>query len=503
MHSTKRQRQIDATLYDIVWYLYLLHKSGATQTSAVRSLASNAKSLGPAADEFFQVIVDTDSCGCSMFDALERLAKTTPSEKLRLFLSGYIAAVRTSGSAIQYLEETLSSLKSEKQAMEKKYLSSLSIAAEVYMTLFVAAPLFVVITCMVMGLIAGFTPAVPALLMFIVFPLGSICFIIFLDTMDKSVKLEHMKISDESNIISYRKVNEFIDESELFEKIRELSRISKIQDIASSPIKFFMEKPLMILALSAPVSILFSLLPIFSPHLKVVVIFLGTFVPFAIFFSLKEKHDLVVDHAMPNFFQRMADATFRGVPLANAVHLASAEDKSRMAREFYRLSSNISFGDSVIYALAEMASRVKRVTVDRAVIVIRETSKFAVDASETLKLLSLEERERLTVTETRKSEMSMYVTVIYLAFAVYLVVMIIMITVFLDVMSTASSSALGVAQFPLDVYREILLWSVLIHGVSSGFAAGKMSCGSIYAGVKHACILFGAGAFVFFVLGIM
>ena len=45
----RSKRRIDATLFDAVQYLYILHKSGASQYEAVKSLSENSEYFGDAA----------------------------------------------------------------------------------------------------------------------------------------------------------------------------------------------------------------------------------------------------------------------------------------------------------------------------------------------------------------------------------------------------------------------------------------------------------------------
>ena len=52
----RSKRRIDAALFDAVQYLYILHKSGASQYEAIKSLSENSEYFGDAAREFSQVI---------------------------------------------------------------------------------------------------------------------------------------------------------------------------------------------------------------------------------------------------------------------------------------------------------------------------------------------------------------------------------------------------------------------------------------------------------------
>ena len=91
--------------------------------------------------------------------------------------------------------------------------------------------------------------------------------------------------------------------------------------------------------------------------------------------------------------------------------------------------------------------------------------------------------------------MSLYTAVIYLAYCVFVFVAVILLTVFLPAMSAA--------EFSGELYETALINAVLIQGICSGLAAGKMGEGAVLAGVKHACVLFAAGMLVFFATGIL
>ena len=75
----RSKRRIDATLPDAVQYLYILHKSGANQYEAVKSLSENAAYFGDAAAEFSRVISDTE-LGIGIHEALNHLSLDTPSK---------------------------------------------------------------------------------------------------------------------------------------------------------------------------------------------------------------------------------------------------------------------------------------------------------------------------------------------------------------------------------------------------------------------------------------
>jgi flagellar protein FlaJ len=134
-------------------------------------------------------------------------------------------------------------------------------------------------------------------------------------------------------------------------------------------------------------------------------------------------------------------------------------------------------------------------SVNRIVVLIKESGRFSSDASDMLSLTASEEKMRFLASENRRNSMSMYTVIMYLAYFVFLFVTVVMLTVFLEAMSVTS--------VPTEIYETLLVNAVLIHGICSGLAAGKLAEESVFAGVKHACIMFAAGTAVFSSLGIV
>ncbi len=170
------------------------------------------------------------------------------------------------------------------------------------------------------------------------------------------------------------------------------------------------------------------------------------------------------------------------------------------------------WGERVSIAIRRFSERLKLLSVDRMVILISETEHFTSNISNTLFLLYHEAKDALTLKHERKSDMSVYVVIVYMAFAVFAFVQVIMSAVFLEIMmetgalTTSASTATGVAGigggFPAELYRLIITHSVLIHGVCSGLVAGKMGEGSILAGIKHSCIMLALGVITFLLVDI-
>ncbi|MDO5846578.1 MAG: type II secretion system F family protein, partial [Methanocorpusculum sp.] len=198
--------------------------------------------------------------------------------------------------------------------------------------------------------------------------------------------------------------------------------------------------------------------------------------------------------------------------LARAIQMASEEGKSYIRNEIQMLYRDTEWGTKVSLAIQRFSTRMKLLAVDRMVILISETEHFTNNISNTLFLLYHEAKDSLALANERRSDMSVYVVIVYMAFAVFVFVQVIMVAIFLDIMMdagslSASTAAAGGASigggFPAELYKIIITHSVLVHGVCSGLVAGKMGEGSIYAGMRHASIMLGLGAITFFVVDLL
>jgi flagellar protein FlaJ len=95
-----------------------------------------------------------------------------------------------------------------------------------------------------------------------------------------------------------------------------------------------------------------------------------------------------------------------------------------------------------------------------------------------------------------------YLIVIYLSFAVFLLVLYVFATMFLPQIPASSSSYSGSGMRTISAnikeYTRLFMHASVIQGFFSGIIAGQMMGESIYDGLKHSMIMI-AIAYVFFV----
>ncbi|MEK8074124.1 type II secretion system F family protein [Rhodococcoides navarretei] len=87
------------------------------------------------------------------------VAETTPSERLRIFLENFIDIYKGGGNVLDYLKAKSDQFFSEKERLYTLYSESMQIIAEIYLALFIVAPLFFLIVLVVFSMIGSSTLA--------------------------------------------------------------------------------------------------------------------------------------------------------------------------------------------------------------------------------------------------------------------------------------------------------------------------------------------------------
>lgn len=527
LEMRSRKRFIEASLYDMISFMYALHHCGATLYASVHSIAKYADFYGDAAKEFRQVVSDMDFCGYDQFTAIQRLADTTPSDKLRFFLSELSSTYRSIGNAEVFLHGKLQEMQKESEVAQRSYLSSLGAIAEMYITLFVAGPLFVVIVIMVIGLISGSDPMILAIVVYLMLPIGTVIFLLLLDALGQTYIIKRVQMP-RSTVPLYPQltvVESEVDETPLFEKLRKYDKRLKYMEFIRHPRLAIREEPSLVFVFSIPLSLItgvilyFSTVKVFfNPYMiyqwgmavddVVVVMLFVALMPYAVSYRNYVRRIDKVEGALPDFCRQLSSLVKYNMTLTHAIELTAQEGKSYIQEDIRILSRDLLWGEKLSSALKRFADRMKNLSVDRLVILLSQTEHFTNDLSLTIDLQYHEAKNRESLKRERKSDMGVYIVIVFMAFAVFVFVQVIMSEVFLNIMMENSealsylSSSSG-SGFPAQTYQMIIYHSILIHGFCSGLVAGMMGTGSIKGGIQYSCIMLALGAIAFILISMV
>jgi len=175
--AIRRSKNIDQNLPYALGFIAAMASAGVPPHEIFVSL-SKQKAYGEIRNEAIRIAKDIKLLGLDMISALRRAAEKTPSARFRDFLQGAIITIATGGSLKLYFMEKAEQYMRENRIEQKRFLDSLGVMAEAYVTVAVAGPLLIMVVIPLLIIISQSPSHLPLLYMFVglIFPLIHICF---------------------------------------------------------------------------------------------------------------------------------------------------------------------------------------------------------------------------------------------------------------------------------------------------------------------------------------
>ncbi|HDN95892.1 MAG TPA: secretion system protein [Thermoplasmatales archaeon] len=182
--ANRRRKDIDAKLPYALNFIAAMATAGILPSEIFKSLAEQPV-YGEVHKEAAWIYRDIEIFSIDIITALRNAANRTPSIKFQEFLQGAITTITSGGDLKKYFMAKADEYMRENRRTQKEFLQTLGVLAESYVTVVVAAPLFLIIILSVMSLFGG--PANTALILyfiaFIMLPLANIGFAVAIQSM--------------------------------------------------------------------------------------------------------------------------------------------------------------------------------------------------------------------------------------------------------------------------------------------------------------------------------
>jgi|SRR3989338_4237989 len=219
--------------------------------------------------------------------------------------------------------------------------------------------------------------------------------------------------------------------------------------------------------------------------------------PFLIGLMIEGRAEREKSEEFLDFTRSLAESVKTGTPIGKSIINISNKEFGVLTPHIRKLANQIALGIPTSRALETFSSDVNNVVVKRAVSLIREAENAGgnIDSILDSTAESIYEIEKLK--RERKAAISTLVVQGYIIFLIFLVIMLIMQFKILPL--TAGASGLGNLEAlekgtqgssfsPKELTRP-LLYLLLVQGFFAGLTIGKISEGSLKAGVKHSIVL--------------
>ncbi|MFW6038070.1 MAG: type II secretion system F family protein [Candidatus Saliniplasma sp.] len=233
------------------------------------------------------------------------------------------------------------------------------------------------------------------------------------------------------------------------------------------------------------------------------------FGPFGFYVSYKQNEIKQIERRLPDFLRDVAEAGRFGMTLADAIVVSASGRYGKMTPEIKKMAAQIDWGIPASQALELFSERVDTPLVNRVVAIIIKAHDAGGNVADVLSMVSKDTKQVHLSEDEQSIAMTSYLAVIYISFAVFIVVIIILNTQFLAQMAEAGSQLEGDEVEDVDQMAEaegmgggaeirteiiptirfIFTLAVFAHSIGDGLVAGVLQTGRIAEGMKHTFVL--------------
>ena len=210
-----------------------------------------------------------------------------------------------------------------------------------------------------------------------------------------------------------------------------------------------------------------------------------------------------IDKNLPLFLLALSSAVQSGANLIRAIETTADRNMGALTPELKNLRANISWGMPIEDAFENFGNRMGTKTSKRVVVLLEMALKIGGDIRSNLEMIQKHVTQLQNLDKERKSSLAPYTYTIYISFAVFIGIAVILSSQFFSEFETvqellmdtpgASTQAGGmfssISSMDIEALNTILFNMAIIEAVFGGLAAGKIGAGSYVAGIKHIIVM--------------
>ena len=524
LQSDIRQACIDKSMLPAVTYMYALTKGGMSIYDVFRSLSAYTHIFGTTAEEISYIVRDMDYLGKDFISALKAAKERTPSERFKEFVDGLIL-VSSSGTITEYIKNKSEQYQDMAELANRNLLKRLDVLAEVYVTVLVAGPLFIMTTLVVLQFFRPASAQILYMLIYVIIPLATLLFVVLLDTIGElsmspkngSYPDYPLNLSDIPELHSELSAEE---EEKRDKKLKIYRQLYNVRDLIFNPYRtirdeprytFFFGIPLGLYylshlpdALKKSINLSFRWTPNFA-HISdssvqfisaiddyLVIFIVIALIPFIIFYEIRAWRMRKIDERMPELLRNLSSMNDSGLLLSNSLKIMADSKMGILSKELKKLKEDLSWGTSTSRALMKLENSIRTASSCKILHTLIKANESTSDLKSVLSITAEQVKSEERLKEERSSEMVVYVVTIYVAFFVFLFIVYVLAVYFFPESASFKNSSQGMGYggigngyFNIQEYTMLMFHSALVQAFTSGLIAGKMGQGSVYMGLKY------------------
>ena len=245
--------------------------------------------------------------------------------------------------------------------------------------------------------------------------------------------------------------------------------------------------------------------------ISTIITFLSAFIlvfPLVLYYYREYTRLRHIEEYFPIFLRDFVEAVRGGLTVPLAFKAVSKNDYKELTPYIKKIAARLEWGVPIDDALLSFGKEVRSKMISRIVASVVEAHKFGGNIADTFQSLSNVAIEIDRLRKERISYLQAQIITGYIIFFVFLGVIIGIERFLLPSLSQASNVALSttgsqtqptdLASFFKNLFRDL----IIIQGVLSGLAVGKLGEGSLLAGLKHSFFMSFIGGLVFMLAAI-
>jgi flagellar protein FlaJ len=247
--------------------------------------------------------------------------------------------------------------------------------------------------------------------------------------------------------------------------------------------------------------------PTLGPALTILSLIIAA-TPSGLIFYYKYRIRKELERQFLVFINDLTESIDSGMTLPTALEYCGKRDYSELNPYVNELSSQVNWGIPFKKALRNFSGKIGIKTVRRAVETIIEAYKVGGKISDTLRAISISLLTIEKIKRERTASVRGQMVTTYMIFFVFIFILVSMQVFLLPAITPPADGAgftLGMESpgISAELFTNSFMYFIVIQGFFSGLVTGKMSEGSVFAGLKHSLIFMIIGLSIFSVTSSM
>ncbi|WP_457549821.1 type II secretion system F family protein [Archaeoglobus sp.] len=491
--ANKRKGEIEIYLPHAISMMYSMATGGIPIQNMIKTIAESKHIFGELSREFMIILEMVDVFKKNVYDGMRFVRDTTPSPQLSSFLDNLIFILEGGGKLSEFLKRKSEELSEERERTFESFIEFLGMMAEVYISVFIVFPLFLLIVLTVMKLMGTAMFELYKVAVLIMLPVSTVMFVWLIRSIIPLPKVKLEEFESRYEVIKANVVDD-VKDSFTVDKVKRFKK--KVLRIILHP---FTEKIHRIELRIVTIHIALATLTVFAIACRfikfeyAVLVAFSTFVlPIVFIVEVKERTMRKLEERLPDVFSELAMLNEAGLTILEGLKVLSQTEMGILTKEILTTRKEIEWGVLIPRAFVRFGIRVKSELLAKIVPVVVKALETAPTIKDAFYIVARYADSEVSFKKRMRSSTFLYVIIIYMCIAIFLVTSYMVVTNFFKPFSniTHTTSGFGgvTVSLNLEEIKESFFQIAMIVGILSGLVAGQIGEGNVLLGLKHSYI---------------